>query len=767
MKVFAASDDEQLNSDDPTIVVSADDDPLVEDDPVIGDDDLVTGDDDPVAGDDDLMTGDEPLVEEEPVAMPAVAAAAEADVPARLIDSSITGMRLSIEVEFGPAYQIKAGDTIVVKLTPSSSDLIKISGLAYNGPIFDEFNNVIGERVFSYDDIEKVYFITVTFNNFFMDEELINITGSYKAYANVQNTGNEPGTIDVELDDEIITVTIPPGGGDNKDFYPGESFSKHGIYGNGEKDPILGGDYTKMDRMRWYLPIGMLNLTNRDLRASKGQEHYTTPDSLKYSNDYPPPDKRYDTSDEPYLLYWYYDDKGVQHFYGVDEPYHYDNVFLNDYLDIAGYDISPYSPHEYYEDSIRIVRIIGRYATSKDDFQYIADSNFLKATNGVNLEEIYRYLGPPPQSPFPGYRGLTIEEFFDRMQIEGQFDGYDNWRKILKFDWVDNGRTPSVQIPHFELELGDLHFSDTYEYSVLGRRLNKLANPWRVIDWPFDDTYVPAKNLPYAYLIYYDTKATDIMLDDDNNFRYNNRAKISFKDDPVSDPIVIAYDLSTATGEKPVSLRLKKIYEGGTADPEITFKLYGVLAGDKIYSQERTINANGGTATFIIDSAGEYTLTETTSSGLGEIDPITFTVTPAMLNRTTGTGKIDITKFLSDSYENIDDIEYDEDTNIHTIVNYPQPVEAPLTGQKTVSGFKQTSDITTNQFSFILSIVDNPGGGCTTVFPITVSAAAGTGVFNFGSLKFEKSGIYIFNVEEVMPNTLPAGWIYEDRKSVV
>ena len=656
-----------------------------------------------------------------------------ASIFATLTDNS-SGTSLNFRVDYGgTGTTISSGDTIVITMTPSVSGKIKIYGFSDNAPIYNDASVEVGIRTFSYGG-DGSCTLTLTFNGAYAG--LNDVSGWYTAsaymqYVDVVNPGDVTVKVQINGEASFITRPVPEGGPGvgpgGTDFTPGAGFSKYWRYGTNSGNEAFqaysaDGDYTKFDNMRWYIPMGFSNLTNRDRRASNGTAFWTTPDSIAYSNNNPSPAApwdKYNTANESYLEYWYWSG-GTQTKYSVNEPFHYNGVVLDDYLDVGNnYGSNLCSPHDYVRDSIRIVRVIGRDQSDANYFKNIADSNFLKQTNGVNMEEIFRYSdGVNSQSPFPGYRGLTLEEFFAQMKSEGQFSGYSSWEDIITFDLVNNqsnyyvGSTlvnggtgdPSVQIPHFQLNLGDFHFNNTYLGTVTGQKQDGTV--WAT---------VTAKNLPYAYLIYYDTKATGIELDASFTFKYFNRATLSYGGVTTGVdfvPMPMKYEASGGSGDipattTPASLKIKKIDESNIAVQGVTFTLTNTAG----YSQTRT-TANDGTASFIVNSPGTYTLTETLPSGSGlvPIASITFEITQNDLNSKI----INLKAKLPSGNANEDDITFVTDVN--TIMNHEGDVPPTPTGslilKKEVAG-----TTTTDPFTFTVTF----GGAGLNFTGITIS----------------------------------------------
>ena len=688
-----------------------------------------------------------------------------ATVPASVsIDQ--TGTSFDLRVNYGPAANISAGDTIEIRLSVDASSIIKIVGFGgTDAPIFGTVlggtTAEVGTRTYSYDGDTCI--LSVEFNGAYTG--LSAISGWYSAGANLEykaSTSERIANVKVEINGSgsfsTVPITVPAGGPGTRpsepDFSAGNQFGKNWRYGdtdgNGGGQFTLDGDFTQFAEMRWFVTAGYNNLTNRDMRANyfateatKG--YWTTAASLAYSNANPmtpaSPFHIYNSTTEPYLAYRYWGG-GIWNVIPVNEPFHYDNVVLDDFLDVGIHYINQFcSTHDYIAESIRIVRIIGREANDQANFREIADSNFLIPHDGRNINQIYRNF---KNTIFDGNRGLTLPEFFAQMKSEGQFAGYSDWTQIITFDMVDNNETPPSSIPHFELKLGDLHFSDTYTGTVTGICRDNTTSA--VIH------NVPAKNLPFAYLIYYDTHATDADLNGGVNYNYFNRATLSYAGgSTITDynPLWVRREASGGSGIQYASLKIKKTDAQGNPVQGVEF----TLTKDSDLQIKNT-NVNGE-LTFYIGSDGNYSLIESLPEGLDLIamEPITFEV----FSTDRALGTIDLTY-----YKGNNDISFDDTTEVNTIVNKasggtpppPEPAELTLRGIKTLTDLSPsvpldiTTSIEADQFRFLLEIEGDPGDDVVSwdgSSPVSVSAGGG---IDFGTLTFYKEGTYEIAISE-------------------
>ena len=436
-----------------------------------------------------------------------------------------------------------------------------------------------------------------------------------------------------------------------------------------------GEDISAFDVMRWYAEIGTQNLLLRDLRANflfgniaAGVPLYwTTDESISYSNNNAI-GSGYDINIEDYMR------PVSDYLMYTDEPFHMEGVVFEDFCDFGEdmvFSNGTGSPNDYVQDSLRIIRIVGRAENdASDETNYLIDNNFLMPLG--TEDAVYR----ADLTQYPGMRGLTIEEFFDQLQSEGQFSGYSNWQGIIQFDYVQSeleyGGTYAFDqtqlVPHIKLELGDLHFNGATRtisavYTTTSAAGASLAH--------FDITNINAENLPYAYIIYYDTKATDAWLytkpDNSKEFKFFNVSKVSYSGRELSNlsgPIVIAYEGSGGFAE-PTYLSIKKVDEDGNPLLGVEFTLTKPDTG----TITRTTTQNG-TFQFPINSIGTYILTETgVPSGLVAIEPMTIAVSSTAQ-------PIDLTGFNISN-----DITFDSVSYMNTVVNFEAEPTKPLEEQ--------------------------------------------------------------------------------------
>lgn len=569
------------------------------------------------------------------------------------IDTIHNMMFVKIRVEYqGGPTGIFAGDTISIDIHNSVNEIFDIVGFGNNTiSIYGDGDiGKVGTRTYR-NDPNGDYCLEVEFDdgyyNYFGGLMPDNITGwleasvfiTYKKWVQEPTQTTMTVIINGIQNDKIINVEIGGGPGPERLDTPGPIIGKSGRYGaysgNMHDFPeVEFNDYLNFELMRWSLQIGYQNLTWRDLRASGGEFYYTANESLEYSNNNPT-GERYQSNNEPYLVPY-----AIQQGYPIDAPFHYNNCILDDYLVIGPFGQVISSAHDYLKDSLRIIRIMGREENNSwwgnDAFRILADSNFLKYDPS---EPIDRYL---TDLFFKDYRGLTIDEFFVQMQSEGQFLDKSTADDILSFYNVNNGEAPGVldptdtnQIPHFKLLLGDLRFNENQYQSI-----NLIGFDNSVV---FDN--VLAKNLPYGYLVYYDTKATEAILNHEG-FHYNNSVSLKFGDDVrtinSNDMWIKLEDGSGGSGQT-TEIRIRKVDEYGEPIPGLKFTLIHTnISPPHIREAITTIN---GTVSFTLRK-GEYTLIEDASDEFNPITPMNFVVTgiDELFNLKTaleGTGYVD------------------------------------------------------------------------------------------------------------------------------
>ena len=578
------------------------------------------------------------------------------------VDTVHNLQQLKIRLEYkGGLNGISAGDYILLEIDNNANEILNLIGYGHNTiHIFGDGDiGVVGTRTYR-NDPSGNFFLEVNFNDGYKNyygEMPGNITGwletsvyiLYKKWVQ-QETSTKIEAI-VNGVKVYIIVDAEEGGGpvpDRPDT-PGPIIGKSGRYGTHSGNlwdwpEVEENDYQNFEPIRWSLSVGHQNLTWRDLRGSNGESYYTTTSSLNYSNTHPT-DERYQSARESYLMPY-----ALQQGYPIDAPFHYENCVLEDYLVIGRFGTVISSAHDYVRDSLRIIRVMGREKNNdwwgKDAFRVIADSNFLKPG-----EPIDRYL---PHLYFDGHRGLTINEFLQQMQSEGQF--LDKTADdILTFAYVNNGDAPgspnpgdTSQIPHFKLLLGDFHFNNQERtIDIIGYDNSVIFNN------------VPAKNLPFAYVVYYDTTATEAVLDH-GSFHYNNSASLKFNDDvrTVSsvDLSIKLEDGSGGSGHT-TELRIRKIDEEGVPLQGIRFTLVqNNVLPPRTREALTTIN---GTASFTIRE-GDYTLSEEATTGLTPLAPMNFSVENA-------DELVNLKELLKDTdYADWDKLDYDGGINIIT-----------------------------------------------------------------------------------------------------
>ena len=691
------------------------------------------------------------------------------------------GQTIALRLDYADTMNtgIKSGDTIKVKIANAETDIIKLVGDGgIVGDIYGDDPNtgasvVVGTRTYSYDS-EGNFYLDILFDGGYesiygVDMGSAGIVGYYYAYMKVEYKNEvtvettDYVTVIVNDDERKFTVTATVSGGSGVTpsvNSAGPLISKYARYGaasgNDDKTLLRIGapnlvDYTKFDTMRWGLSVGFQNLTWRDLRATSGDYYYTTQAALDYSNNNPT-GNAYTTGNDSYF-FEYQETPDIL----ISSPYFYENAVVDDYL-VVGKSDKIYNAHEYLADSVRIIRVLGRF--ENDGYNYpwwayrqLADSNFLIADPS---EPIDRYENA---NVWKGYRGLTLNEFLTKMQGEGQFVG-KTVDDLLTVDYVDYTESPfdyfytvptGTKIAHLQLNLGSMHFGDTTDKVNLVRTDNYVV---------FSD--VPAKYLPYGYMIYYDTKAAEANLYTDSagviSINYNNEATFTYDNDckvTGNNAVYVRVENSGGSGNY-TTLKIKKVDADGDAVSGIKFTLTQTNVSPAI-SREVDTNING-TASFTL-GIGAYTLTETVPPGsdLEPVEPISFSLASPL------PASVDLTGLLPAGYANENDITFQDDTN--TIVNHPKS-ETP-TAKVTLAGQKTAFDadgvalpVAQGQFSFNLTPSGNNPAGWSWNQGNPVGVAAG-GALNLGTLTFDAAGTYVFTASEIVPSPQEEGWEYD------
>ena len=591
----------------------------------------------------------------------------ELTVDNKPIDTVHNMMMLKIRLEYaGGVNGIFAGDKISVEIDNAANAIFNIAGIGGNPISINGDGDIgkVGTRTYRNDE-NGVFYLDVEFDdgyyNYYNGEMPDNIEGwlettiflTYKQWVEeLTTTKMEVNINGVLLHKDVIAQ---PGGGPGPEPIdtPGPIIGKSGRYGDhsgnlGDLPETAENDYANFEPIRWSIQVGYQNLTWRDLRATNGEYYYTTSKSLSFSNANST-GERYNSEEEDYLKLY-----ALKQGFPVNSPFHYLDCALKDYLVVGKIGSIISSAHEYVKKSLRIIRIMGREENNawwgKDAFRIIVDSNFLKY---APEEPIDRYLS---KLYFEGYRGLTVEEFLAQMHSEGQLTDAKTSDDILTFRYVDNGQAPGVadpddttQIQSFELRLGDLRFDGN-----TSRKINIVATDNSVV---FEN--VAASNLPYAYLVYVDTNATEALLDHDF-FNYNNSAVFKFNDETrsvISNSVWIKIEDDSGGRGTPTEVRIKKVDQNANLIQGIKFSLTRInsIAPD-VRDAYTTIN---GTASFTL-RAGEYTLTEEAplGSGLTPVAPMSFKVTNVdekfnLRKALEGTGYPDLDKIIYDGTNNI------------------------------------------------------------------------------------------------------------------
>jgi len=644
-------------------------------------------------------------------------------------------LMLKIEYAGGPGG-IHPGDMIQIKIDNAANDILKIVGYGNNviNIYGDDPIGKVGTRTYRNDN-DGNYYIEVLFDNgyneYYGGDQPDNIMGWLESsvYVLYKKEVPEPGTerdIDIVINGVSISkhVHVKAGGGTDPGQldYPGSILAKSWRYGNhsgnlGDAPEYPDNDISQFDLMRWNLHVGYQNLTWRDLRGSNGHAYFTTPASLQYSNNNPT-GARYQSVNEPYL-----EPYAKQSGYPIDTPYLYYNAEVDDYLAIGMHNSVLCSAHDYLRQSLRIIRVFGREANNswwgKGAFRVLADSNFLVHAPG---EPIDRYL---TDLLFKGYRGLTIDEFLMQMHAEGKMLDKSTAAEILVFDYVKNSEAPfsdptdDSKIAHFNLQLGDLFFTET------GASVNLIGADNSIV---FSD--VPARNLPYAYWVYYDTEAKEAILDD-HYFNYVNAATLKYSGHKTSmdntNLWVKIEDASGGSGQH-TELRIRKVDEDNAPIQGIKFILIQTnLEPPRVREAFTTIN---GTASFTMGK-GQFTLLEEVpvGSNIKPIAPMHFAITDT-------SELVNLKALLAGTgYENYDDLDYCG--RVNGITNRPvsSSVDLILTGRKYAFG----KPVIGGEFHF--SVLEDGN-----VVATGTNTAAGEIVFS--KLTYTEPGVYEYQMIE-------------------
>jgi len=653
------------------------------------------------------------------------------------IDTVGNMMFLTLRVEYaGGLGGIHAGDIIQIEIDNAANDILKFVGFGHTviNIYGDGLIGKVGTRTYR-NDTNGNYYLEVLFddgyNNYFGGDQPDNITGWLESsvYIEYKKEVIPPGTnrdIEIYINGVKIpkNVIVNPGGGTGPEpiDYPGSIVAKSWRYGDHsgnlwDAPEYPDNDISNFDLMRWNLLVGYQNLTWRDLRGSGGESYFTTPTSLQYSNNNPT-GARYQSANEPYL-----EPYANQSGYPIDSPYLYYNVEVDDYLAIGLHNGVICSAHDYLRESLRIIRVLGREENNswwgKGAFRVLADSNFLVPAPD---EPIDRYL---TELLFKGYRGLTIDEFLAQMHREGQLLDKHSADDILVFDYVANSEAPfsdptdTNKIAHFNLQLGDFYFDDTNAVVDLVGADNSTM---------FSN--VPAKNLPYAYWIYYDTEAKEAILDGDY-FYYVNAATFRYSGQKTSiDNTSLWVKIEDASGGsgRHLELRIRKVDENNAPLQGIKFILTQVDV-DPPRARE-VITTINGTASFTL-GLGRFTLVEEVPPGsnIKPIAPMYFTIntTDVLVNLKdllAGTG-----------YANYDDLDYDGSVN--GIINRQSSpfVELILTGRKYAIG----KPVKGGEFHFTVSEGDE-------VVATGVNTAEGDIIFS--KITYTQPGVHVYEMKE-------------------
>lgn len=576
-------------------------------------------------------------------------------------------IKIHIEYEGGPGG-IQPGDEIVFEVDNLSNPLLDVWGvgthtLTING---DDPIGTVGTRTYTNSGMNNLL-VTITFDdgyfNHFGGVMPGNITGWLETSAQILYEVDIDTPTPTEIQTTVngislnIPVTLLPGGPGPQDRVSmiGNIF-KYGFYGSHGSPTfdiaeVPDNDYQNFDLFRWWMYVGYQNLTWRNLRASLGERYYTTLSEFAYSTDNPT-GANYSSEEEPYIAPY-----GNYGYGPVNTPYQMNQVVLEDFLIIGNMGGLIRSAHEFLVDSLRIFRVVGRAENipfNTYEWWELIDSNYVVSAPGERMSrDDVRYLRD--------HRGLTLQEFLDQMHSEGQMLDKLTVDDLITIDWVPNrmayGTDPTDErlIPHFLINFGDLNYGDTTAtIDVVDTR-----QPSTVVY-----ANVPAKNLPYAYCLYYDTQAVEAILDQ-GGFHYRNSMNLawsglSFRGDYRNVTIYLEDD-SGGTGYHP-QIRFKKVDETGESVSGVTFILTQTDVVPPIIRE--AVTTVNGTASFTL-AAGNYVLTEEVPSGSGlvPIAPVHFTVE-------TATGLVNlVTSLEGTSYRDLDQITFVSIDGVNRIVN--------------------------------------------------------------------------------------------------
>ena len=623
----------------------------------------------------------------------------ELTVKGEVVETVGNMMFLKIRVEYaGGPNGILNEDFFIINIDNSVNDIFDISGIGNTQvDIFgDNPIGKVGERFYK-NEPDGSYSLIVVFDDgyekYYGGNQISNITGWLETSVVIEYKGEvtEPGvktTIEIDINGIRITkdVNVKPGGGsepdrlDSSGYIIGKSWRYGDNSGNLSDLPeVSDNDYAQFELLGWRLYVAYQNLTWRDLRASGGEKYFTTAESLRYSNTHPD-GERYQSAKESYLQVYAKQISEV-----IDSPYHHLNAVIDDYLAVGTANGVLCSSHEYIKDSLRIIRVVGREENNawwgRDSYRALVDRNFLVYNPG---EPVDRYL---PDIYFENYRGLTMEEFLKQMHREGQMLDKNSVDDILTFDYVDNTESPfsanaeEAKIAHFNLKLGDLHFGDT------NQTINLVGTDMRTVF-----ANIPAKNLPYAYWIYFDTEAVEAVLDHDG-FNYYNAVTFKYEEETRSTDSsnlwVKLEDMSAGSAVIVTELRIKKVDENAKPIPGIKFVLTKTSVTPPLVRE--AVTTVNGTVSFTLD-IGLYTLVEIKPEGssLIPLAPMEF----ELKNYVNFANLLDL---LMPDYPDREALEFKDNVNIITNKEQKGVCVVFMGSKKTVG-----KELTEGQFQFVV-----------------------------------------------------------------
>ena len=578
------------------------------------------------------------------------------------IDNVSHMMYAKIRIEYkGGIDGIASGDTLTYAIHNDANAVLEVVG--YGNHTLEIYGDgdigIVGIRTYR-NDADGNYYLDVEFddgyNSYFEGDMPSTITGWLETSVQIeykQRVQEETTTTILQIlngeEGSTGEIIVNPGG-PYDGVLPGIAWplSKDAFYGSTQGVPIVSdNDYSQFDLMRWTMTVGFDIITFRDLRCSDGETAYTTTETLACSHTNPT-GPNYQSVNESYLVPY-----TTSSYYGrdIDTPFHYANTSVDDYAFSGSF--SSYSTpgtqitsaHSYLQDSVRIIRIVARQPVVPEwGYDYVipmVDQNFLIE---APVEPVDR--NPEQYVYFKDHRGLTLDEFLTQLHSEGQLLDILTVDDLITFDEVPVSESPFAtsgqthNISHFHLKLGNLFFDPEYSGTV-----NIIS---RNMDLVFED--IPAANLVYGYIIYYDTYATEAVLFEDG-FLYRNAAKFNHNADYpdysyAHQGVVVKLEDQSGGGGTHKSINVRKVNEEKEPVQGVTFVLTQLdVFPPVVRTAKTTLNGN---LSFTL-RVGEYTLEEMPLVGYLPIAPLSFTVSGTdthvnLIEKMMDTGYIDMAR---------------------------------------------------------------------------------------------------------------------------